>query len=359
MIHKVPKYPIYIPSKGRWDLTASTMRCFDRYGIKYNLVVEEQEAFYYEVKYPNANVLVLPFSNLGSGVYARKWIREHAIANGHDKHWQFDDNIIQFVRKFKNYRTKANPALAICWTEHFTDRFENVGISGINYSSYIFEMEHPVTLNGRVYSMMLYNHDCPVVYRTKYNEDADNCLQALAMGWCTLSINIFGGNKAESMALKGGNTDALYKDGGRMKFAASLAYLWPGIVSIGYRHGHIQHQVYNLWKSFAIAGPKPRLKPEYEGVDWPDPERTMVMNFIGKYSSPEMDANSLEYERISGNVPNIRREAKPPEVPDFMRSEKVSGNGRVETDMEYTRRDNQAGMFGDIEPAPKSHYDYD
>ena len=366
MIHKMPKYPIYIPSKGRAFQVATSMRMFARAGIPHYLVVEEQEALDYELRYPDSTILVLPFSNLGSGVYARQWIREHSRANGDERHWQFDDNIDHFARKFKGLRIRCATSVAICWAEHFTDRFENIGISGINYEGYIDGTERPVTLNGRVYSMMLYNNACPVEYRTKYNEDADNCLQAIAQGWCTINVNIFGGDKETSMINKGGNTAALYSDGGRIKFAKSLEYLWPGIVKTGWRHGHVQHMVYKSWKAFAIAGPQLKLKPEWEGVELPNAESFMKLSYTGKRRSNVMDDLVRQYAELSGNDPGqgkvksangsipkaTLRSAQPLQAPRETKSgpKALFQQRKATRDYKYTPRGDQQDMFASENP---------
>ena len=74
----LPKYKIYIPSKGRYKkcLTADFLM---RDGVPFKLVVEEQEAPHYMAKYGMDNVLILPFSNKGSVIPARNWIKEYSI----------------------------------------------------------------------------------------------------------------------------------------------------------------------------------------------------------------------------------------------------------------------------------------
>jgi hypothetical protein len=85
---KTPKYPIYIPSKGRADV-CYTAKAFQKDNVPFKLVVEPSELDAYLQHYDKDQILVLPEDGmrlLGS----RLWIREHAIANGHDRHWQFD-----------------------------------------------------------------------------------------------------------------------------------------------------------------------------------------------------------------------------------------------------------------------------
>lgn len=85
-------------------------------------------------------------------------------------------------------------------------------------------------------------------WRGRYNEDTDLCLQALDAGYCTILMNAFMANKLASMAMKGGNTDELYADDGRLKMAKNLEEAWPGIVSTRWKFGRPQHSV--RWDKF-------------------------------------------------------------------------------------------------------------
>lgn len=75
---KLPRYPMYVPTKGRYDrcLTATMFRK-DR--VPYRLVIQPQEEDHYRVAVPDAEILVLPAGdwNLMS---TRNWIRDHAEA---------------------------------------------------------------------------------------------------------------------------------------------------------------------------------------------------------------------------------------------------------------------------------------
>ena len=55
------------------------------------------------------------------------------------------------------------------------------------------------------------------------------------------------------MTMKGGNTDELYKDDGRLKMAESLRDQHPDIVTITQKWGRPQHQVdYKVFKQQLI-----------------------------------------------------------------------------------------------------------
>lgn len=245
-----PRYPIYVISKGRYEkcLTANFLI---EDGVEFNLVVEPQEQAEYVKRYGQERVLVLPFSNLGLGsIPARNWCWEHSKKNGHFRHWILDDNINMMRRLHKGKRIRCNAGPAFCATEDFTDRYENIGIAGMNYTFFAINKMPPFYLNVHVYSTLLIRNDLEYRWRGRYNEDTDLCLQVLSGGWCTVLMNAFLIEKMATMKMKGGNTDVLYKGDGRLKMARSLERVWPGVVYVDRRFNRPQHVVKDSWKKF-------------------------------------------------------------------------------------------------------------
>lgn len=242
-----PKYPIYIPSKGRWDI-AQTPAALTSLGVSYKIVVEETEADLYASAFGEANLLVLPFANLGQGsIPARNWIWDHAISSGATRHWIFDDNIRAFYRLNHNRRIPVGSGTIFRCAEDFTDRYENVAFSGLNNLAFAPDREPdiaPFTTNTRIYSMTLINSSVPYRWRGRYNEDTDICLRALKDGWCTIQFNAFLGDKATTMKMRGGNTDNVYNTGdNRRAFAESLKEQHPDVVEIAWKFDRWHHQV--------------------------------------------------------------------------------------------------------------------
>lgn len=257
----LPRYPVYIPSKGRYD-KCLTARCFVRDGTPFRIVVEPQEADLYAKEFGRERILTLPFSNLGLGsIPARNWIKDHSISEGHARHWQFDDNISGIWRKYRGHRLYCEAGVALAATEDFADRYENVAIAGLNYVMFAMETTKPFVLNAHVYSATLFMNKLPHRWRGRYNEDTDICLQVLADGYCTVQMNAFLVQKIGTMKMKGGNTDELYKGDGRLKMARSLERVWPGVVETKRRFKRPQHVVKFAWRHFDN---KLKLKP---GVD--------------------------------------------------------------------------------------------
>jgi len=247
---KMPKYPIYVISKGRAD-SALTAKFLMADKVPFKIVVEPQEAEAYAEACGEKNLLILPFSNLGQGsIPARNWVWEHAKASGAERHWILDDNIRSIKRWYDGMRIKCDSGPAFSAVEDFTDRYENIAISGMNYSMFAFTKKPPFHLNAHVYSCILIRNELPQRWRGRYNEDADLCLQVLADNWCTILVNVFTAEKMQTMAMKGGNTDQLYKEDGRTTMARSLERQWPYVVTTRRRFGRAQHVIKDQWKRF-------------------------------------------------------------------------------------------------------------
>ena len=226
------KYPVYIVSKGRWE-NPQTAKLFIQDGIDFQILVEPQEYNNYCESLGEEYVTKLPFSNLGVGSYpARNYAWEDSIKKGFERHWVFDDNIRAFRRTHKGERIICNGDKAIKALEEFTDRYENVGITGFNYSTFVTpSTKKPFYLNVHAYSAMLMKNNMPYRWRLKYNEDVDLCLQVLDNGLCTLLFNAFCVDKTSTTAkMKGGNQDELYLGNAfekKVLKARSLEEIWP------------------------------------------------------------------------------------------------------------------------------------
>jgi hypothetical protein len=247
----INKYPIYVISKGRWE-SRLTSKALERMKAEYRIVVEPQEYDNYAKYIDKEKILVLPFSNLGQGsIPARNWVWEHAISEKSKKHWILDDNIYDFYRLNKNKRHIVQTPVIFRCCEDFTERYENVPISGMNYRFFVVATEKypPFYVNTRVYSCILIDNSIKHRWRGRYNEDTDLCLRILKDGFCTILFNAFLIEKAATMRLKGGNTDELYAGDGRLKMAQSLQEQHPDICTITWKFNRWQHQVnYDVFK---------------------------------------------------------------------------------------------------------------
>lgn len=244
-----PQYPVYIISKGRWE-SRLTQKALESINVPYKIVIEPQEYDAYSSVINPANILVLPFSNLGQGsIPARNWVWEHSISIGAERHWILDDNIQWFRRINKNKKVKVSDGVCFKVVEDLTNRYTNVPISGLQYEMFVpaGQSAPPLILNTRVYSCILIQNSLPFRWRGKYNEDTDLSIRVLKAGYCTILVQAFVCKKMATMRMKGGNTDELYKQNekmdGRLLMAQSLQEQHPDIVTITRKWGRWQHQV--------------------------------------------------------------------------------------------------------------------
>ncbi len=240
-----PKYPIYVISKGRWE-SRLTVKALLSCCVPHRVVVEPQEYAAYSAVIDPATLLILPFSNLGRGsIPARNWVWDHSVGQGYARHWIVDDNINRFFRFNRNLKVPADAGAMLRAIEDFTERYENVGLSGPSYFMFVKRkyIVPPFIPNTRIYSCILIDNALPLRWRGRYNEDTDLSLRVLKSGLCTVLFNAFLAEKMPTMTMKGGNTDELYKGDGRLEMAKSLQRQHPDVVKITRKWGRWQHHV--------------------------------------------------------------------------------------------------------------------
>jgi hypothetical protein len=240
-----PRYPIYVISKGRWE-SRLTVKYLEKMNTDFSLVIEPQEYKQYAAVVNPKKILVLPFSNLGQGsIPARNWVWDYAVQSGFERHWILDDNIRYFLYLNRNQYIMATSGTIFRLAEDFVDRYENVGIAGFQYFMFAPRKVKldPFALNTRIYSCILLKNDLPYRWRGRYNEDTDLSLRALKDGWCTVLFYAFICDKIATMRMKGGNTEELYKDDGRLKMAESLRDQHPDVTKIVWKWNRWQHSV--------------------------------------------------------------------------------------------------------------------
>jgi hypothetical protein len=254
-----PRYPVFVPSKGRWD-TRYTMKALDAIGVPYRAVVEPQEADrYVESGVQPAKILVLPHRDKGL-VVTRNWIWDYALAMGTPRFWTFDDNIDGIYRLNRNLKTPIATGTVLRVIEDFADRYTNLPVAGMHYFMFASRKTAcpPVKFNRRVYSNMLIETDArdpsgrPYRNEGFYNDDTDLCLRILKDGKCTALFNAFLIYKRTTMTVKGGmtshyqpgldGTTALEADG-RYRMAKELKDKHPDVTTITRKWGRWQHHV--------------------------------------------------------------------------------------------------------------------
>ena len=262
-----PQYPIYIVSKGRWQ-SRLTVKALERARVPYRIVVEPQEYDAYAAVIDPANILTLPFGSLGQGsIPARNWIWEHAVGEGHRRHWVLDDNIREFYYLYKNIKYRITSGTIFRAAEDFVDRYANVPLAGFQYEKFAPRRAKrpPFALNTRVYSCILIDSALDLRWRGRYNEDTDLSLRVLKRGLCTVLFYIFLAEKVTTMKMRGGNTDTLYRaPDARLKMAQSLVLQHPDVARVTWKWNRWQHQIdYSKFKNNRlILRPDAVIPPE-------------------------------------------------------------------------------------------------
>lgn len=242
------KYSIYVISKGRWE-RRQTVKTLLKMGVDFLVFVEPSEYDKYKSVINEKYLKKCPedFSKRGmGGIPVRNYVWDYSISKGEKKHWILDDNIESFERYNNNLKIPCFCPQPFTVCEDFTDRYENVKISGMNYSSFCpaSDGRPPFQKNTRVYSNLLIDNSLRHRWRGKYNEDTDLCLRVLKDGYCTILFNAFLIGKRATMCQKGGNTDTIYNNGDqRLEFAESLRDQHPDLVEVVRRFDRWHHKV--------------------------------------------------------------------------------------------------------------------
>ena len=254
-----PKYPLYIPSKGRWE-SRLTSKALHKMGVEHYVIVEPNEVEVYKKHLDDsATILELDldykenyetFDNLGNSISygsgpARNYARDHSEKAGHLWHWIMDDNIRSFKRLQNNKRIDVNDGAFFYAMEDFCERYENIAMAGPNYHTFVQSKQKykPFKMNTRIYSCNFIRNDLPYRWTARRNEDTILSLAMLKDGWCTVLFNAFMQEKTASQAMKGGNTDAFYGPEGTIPKSQTLVDLHPDVAKLSWRWGRAHHFV--------------------------------------------------------------------------------------------------------------------
>jgi hypothetical protein len=296
-----PEYPLYIVSKGRWEVQM-TSRYLNQMRVPHYTIVERDQLALYEEhkhgKYVTFLVLDPQFQkdyekclppeldhlSTGSGP-ARNYAWEHSIAiEGASRHWVMDDNIIGFFRFNRNLIVPVADGSVFRAMEIFVERYRNVAMAGPNYFMFVprkFWMP-PFYLNTRIYSCNLIQNDLPFRWRGRYNEDTDLSLRILKhvvdpkdplRRLCTVLFNAFVQNKMTTQSAKGGNTEEIYGDGTYEK-SKMIVDLHPDLAAQGAVRLAERFHRWHHYVDYNIFTQRLELRP---GVSVPDGVDNMGM----------------------------------------------------------------------------------
>jgi len=180
----LPKFPVYIVSKGR-AANGLTTRALHEMGVPHYLVVEEDEMDLYKEGRCYGEILVMPhiykaeyelcdelgFSKGTGPGPARNFCIDHSIWKGFDRHWVLDDNIDAFHYLNRNEKFEIRTGATFKAAEDFVCRYSNVPVAGFNYYSFCKKNDAvpPYVLNTRIYSCLLIDNKAGYRWRGRYN----------------------------------------------------------------------------------------------------------------------------------------------------------------------------------------------
>lgn len=243
-----PRYPIFVPSKGRWK-TCYTQHALEEIGVPYKTVVEPQEYKDYVKALGPEKVIVLPHRDKGL-VVTRNWIWDYASKSGVPWFWTIDDNITFFARMCNNLEHRVLCGSIFRAAEDFVEQYENVVLAGFQYCMFALRkvVFPPYYLNTRIFSNMLIKTEARDKHGNQFrnegffNDDSDLCIRVLKDGQCTVLFNCFRVKKLRTMTVEGGMTP-YYQGDGRYRMAKELYDKHPDIVKITQKWGRWQHHV--------------------------------------------------------------------------------------------------------------------
>jgi len=250
-----PKYPIYIPSKWRWE-SRLTSKALEMMWVPYNIVVEEHEYEQYKKACKGWNVIILDkkyqeeydawddlwMTKSKWSWPARNFIRDHSIKAWYKRHWIMDDNIRYFSRMNNNLQVPVWSWVFFKCMEDFCERYENVAMAWPQYDMFVPQKQpkKPFTLNTRLFSCNLIRNDIPFRRRLRYNEDIDLSIRILRDWRCTIQFNAFLQGNTTTQLMTWGNTDEVYKNWTLAK-SRMLADKHPDIVQVVQRYWRWYH----------------------------------------------------------------------------------------------------------------------
>jgi hypothetical protein len=261
----LPKFPVYIVSKGRYD-NGLTTRALHEMGVPHFIVVEENEVDLYKAGRCFGEILVLPpiykaeyelcdGYGLGKGAGpgpARNFCIDHSIWLGFDRHWVMDDNIDAFHYLNRNEKFEIRTGATLKAAEDFVCRYSNVPVAGFNYYSFCKKTDRvpPYILNTRIYSCLLIENFAGYRWRGRYNEDTDLSLRVLKDGLCTIQFNAFLCGKITTQRMRGGNSAEFYDNEGTLPKSQMLVDLHPDVSKVVFKFNRWHHHVdYSKFKN--------------------------------------------------------------------------------------------------------------
>ena len=244
------KYPIYIPSKGRWEnnLTAPLL---DSYKIPYLLVVEENDYPNYLKHFNKKNILMMKGSDFGCVSHARNFIKDHAHKSGHKYHWAIDDDIAKMFYQSAGKTISEDVNYVLGSVEKFISNYKNIAAASLSADAFGRLATKPFVINNLPYTISIIRSDLPYRYSSGVVEDLDFAFQCLMSGyWTTVRFNAFLFSWKGTGTRKGGYTE-IDQNQGRLKRQQALISKWPQLgMSVINNYKASSLKTAHVWRKF-------------------------------------------------------------------------------------------------------------
>lgn len=223
----------------------------DSFGIKYFLVVEDQDYANYVEAFGSKKVLKLNGSNFGCVAHARNFIKNHALINGHEYHWQMDDDINKIYYHSGGTELSNDVNFVMSNVEKFIGRFKNVGAASLSASAFGKLATKPYSINNLPYTVSIIRSDLPYQYTPGMVEDLDFAFQILSSKyWCTIRFSAFLFAWKGTGTRKGGYTE-IDANEGRKQRQQALINKWPQMdMSIIQKYKASSLKTAHIWRRF-------------------------------------------------------------------------------------------------------------
>jgi hypothetical protein len=215
--------PVYVISAGRAE-TCLTPGLLEADGVPFKIVTEpgDDEAAYAS-RFGADRVLAV--DEPGGGVtYARTWTKRHSESEGEDFHWQVDDDVKSFSIEKDRKQRKVGPAEAMAYSDGLIRRLQNAAILSISPSQWAESV--PYVFNRYAHSVEVIRNGTPLYFRPNVIEDLDFCLQAFALGFCTVVVKQYRFASHMHLEQEGGCTEWLYGTGVMDRWVKNTIRRW-------------------------------------------------------------------------------------------------------------------------------------
>lgn len=244
-------YPIYIPSKGRADISL-TAKMLNAAKLPFHFVVEKHEWEEYQHHHPSVVILTLPEDQHDDLAYSRNLAKHHAASLGAKFHWQMDDDIADVEECLNRKSVTKDTESILTAMENFVDSYTNVVMAGMD-TSVFGRLAPEYRFNQQVGGCFLQRSDLPFDYAPNTMESFDYNLQVLSAGFCTVRFGRYMFRWRPRGSQKGGYTEDELSKPKQLQRQLNTMSRWPRLLTKMVdkdQHGHKRVVTNHVWRQF-------------------------------------------------------------------------------------------------------------